>query len=665
MRRTLAVTRANLAVTWLTPVPYVAGVVLHAVLGILFVDQVRAREQAVIQPLFPLAGFLLVALVPLLSMRALAEERRSGTLDLVRAVPVPSGPLVAGKFLAVATTTLAVLAPAVLHVALLGLYGEPDTGPAVSGFVGLALLALALCGTGLLASSVTSSQPVAAALSFFATLVLWFAHLGSGSVTTGAVLAHLSLSERLRAFAGGGLSVPDGGHLVAVALLCLAGASAVLGGRRGAAAVALAAILLAAVTDRSGEVVDLTAERTLSLTDETEAVIDEVGGDVDITVFLRTDEPGRVEAAVLLDRYRRRNRRIDYRLVDPVDSPGEARRLGVDPAIGGVVVEAGSRQELAPTASEADITTALARLVRGVSATLCVATGHGELDPGSTLATGMSGAVEVWSDNGYDVRVVDLLARPEVPADCKALVVAFPTVDLGAATPAIAGYLAAGGRLLALTDPDGDPSLGALVEPYGLGIARGVVLEGDDANHFPGDPAAPILTRYSSANPIVQRMAPTILPVTQGIAIDDARPSGAGGLTVARLADTSPSSRLRLDDGSSVQGPITVVAAADRSRVEPGPQGDIVRTRVVVTGDADFATNAFLGEGANSQLLARAADWLTIEENLVAVSTHLARPRPLELTADRRTYALVLTAGIVPGLFAVAGGLVWALRRGR
>ena len=162
----------------------------------------------------------------------------------------------------------------------------------------------------------------------------------------------------------------------------------------------------------------------------------------------------------------------------------------------------------------------------------------------------------------------------------------------------------------------------------------------------------------------MQRLAPTILVVTQGIDVDDERPTGEGGLEVARLADTSPASVLIGEDGEQ-PGPITVAAAADRTRVEPGSQGDIVRTRVVVVGDADFATNAFLGEGANSQFLVRAADWLTVEENLVAVSTNLARPRPLELTSARRTYALVLTAGIVPALFALAGGLVWAVRRGR
>ena len=664
MRRTLAILRTNLAVLWLSPFPYVAGAALHLLLGIFFVDQLRARERAVLQPLFPLAGFLLLALVPLVTMRSFADERRSGTLELVRAVPVPPGPLVAGKFLACWFTALAILAPAVVHVGLVELFGEPDVGPAVAGFVGLALLAAALCGIGIASSASTANVPVAAAAAFFATLVLWFANVGGGSLTTSGALAHLSLSERLRSFAGGGIVVADAGHLAAVAGVALGAAVAVLGARRSGALVVALGVVLAVATDRWSTIVDLTAERTLTLTDETREIVEAVDADVEVTAFLRRDEPGREEAAVLLDRYVRLNRHISYRLVDPVESPGEARRLGVEPAVGGVAVESGGERELVATASEADVTTALARLQRDVNATICIASGHGELDPDSTLANGFSGAAGLWQRNGYDIAVVDLLARPSIPELCASVVVAFPTTDFGAALDGLAAWVADGGRLLLLSDPDSPTDVDPLLAPYGLGIDAGVVVEGDPANHFPDDPTAPILTRYSSGNPVVQRIGPTIFPVTQGVVVDDDRPSGEGGLVVSRLADTSPASRLQRDDGTVEAGPITVMGSADKPRVDPRTN-EIIRTRVLVTGDADFATNAFLEAGGNSQLLVRAADWLTVDENLVIVSTHLAAPRPLALTQARRTYALALTAGIVPGLFILAGGLVWAARRGR
>lgn len=211
-----AVVRKDLATSWASPVPYVVGAVFQAVLGVLMVNQLEVRDQAVLQPLFPLAGFLLLLVVPLLTMRSFAEESRSGSLDLLLAVPVPVGRLVVGKWLAAWLTTLVVLAPAAVFAVLLASWGAPDTGPFVSGFLGLVLLAGAVAGVGTMASAATSSQPIAAMTALFAVIVLWFAHVSGAAISSGSLLAGLSLSERLRLFAGGAIDSGD-----TVFFLCL------------------------------------------------------------------------------------------------------------------------------------------------------------------------------------------------------------------------------------------------------------------------------------------------------------------------------------------------------------------------------------------------------------------------------------------------------------
>ena len=229
---TRAVLRKELVTTWASPLPYVVGAAFSAVLGVLMVNQLQVRDQAVIQPLFPLAGFLLLLSVPVLTMRSFAEEARTGTLELLLAVPVPARPLVVGKWLAAWVTALAVLAPASVFVVLLDLWGAPDRGPAVSGFLGLALLAGTLAAVGTLASALTSSQPVAAMLSVAGVLVLWFAHVGSEAVSTGSTLASLSLSERLRTFAGGAVDSADVAYFVAVAAAAVVLAALAVDARR-------------------------------------------------------------------------------------------------------------------------------------------------------------------------------------------------------------------------------------------------------------------------------------------------------------------------------------------------------------------------------------------------------------------------------------------------
>lgn len=224
MRRALAVARKDVVALWTSPVPWVVAALVHALLGLLYLSQLEIRRQAVIQPLLPLLGFLLVMAVPVLTMRSFAEEARAETLDLLEAVPVPSAVLVGGKWLAAWITAVVVTAPVGVHVALLGWLGEPDRGPVVAGLLGIALMVATLTGIGVLASTLSASQPVAAVVAFVVSLVLWFAHVGSDSLVTGGVLAHLSLSERMRSFASGAVDTADAGWFVitTIAMLVLA-----------------------------------------------------------------------------------------------------------------------------------------------------------------------------------------------------------------------------------------------------------------------------------------------------------------------------------------------------------------------------------------------------------------------------------------------------------
>jgi ABC-2 type transport system permease protein len=227
VRRAIHLVGRELRLTWSTPLPYVVGAVFHALVGLMYVAQLEERRQALIQPMFPLAGFLLVLVVPLLAMRTIADETRSGSLDLLIVAGVPARVLVAGKWVAVFVTTIALLTPTSVFVLLLHLYGNPEPGPIVAGYLGLVFLGALLGGLGVFASSLTTSPPVAVAAALFVAIALWFAHLGPDAIATGGLLARLSLSERLRSFASGGLDTGDVAFFVlaVVVTLTLAGAS--------------------------------------------------------------------------------------------------------------------------------------------------------------------------------------------------------------------------------------------------------------------------------------------------------------------------------------------------------------------------------------------------------------------------------------------------------
>lgn len=647
-----AVVRKELATLWVSPVPWVAGAALQAVLAVLFVDQLQARTQAVVQPLFPIAGLLLVVTVPVLAMRAFAEERRTGNLDVLLASPVPALPLAVGKWLAAWLTAVAVILPALALAGLTALWGDPDPGPVVSGFAGLALLAATVAALGLLASAASSSQSLAALVTILSGLVLWFVGSATGGSSTARLLGAFSLSERLHTFASGGVDSGDVAFFVGSTVVAVLVAAVVV--RPTAVPAVAAAVVLAAAVWASGThaLADLTEQETLTLSSITRGIVATVDDGVDITAFIGRADPGRVETVTLLDRYARLNRNLHVDIVDPDDAPGDVRRFGIDPVLGGVVVQRGGDVEVAAGPTEQDVTSAVARLVRGSDVLVCRTTGHGE---------------QLIEAPTYRTIDIDLLAEPSIPSGCDVVVVAGPTEDLGGAERALASWVADDGKLLALLDPIGDVALDRVLSPYGLGVRRGIVFEGDPGAVVNGDESSPIVHRYSAAHPIVRGLPPTYFPGAQEVTVDD--DVRAPGLTVARLADTSDLSYLETEPlrplfvpGDDSPGPITVAAAADQSRLA----GDaIARTRVVVVGDVDFATERYAATAANQRFLLQAIAWLSLDDELTPLSSNLPLDRPLRLTDARVQYARLLGVGAIPSLLLLGGAIVWAVRRRR
>lgn len=432
----------------------------------------------------------------------------------------------------------------------------------------------------------------------------------------------------------------------------------------------MVAVLVDFGAQQTRAVIDLTEGDSLSLTEETAGIVDAVDAPTTITAFLDPSDPERAAASALLLRYQRLNGRLRVRILDPARAPGEMRRLGVDPQLGGVAVARGEQVELVSTITEQDLTAALARLARGRSAELCVATGRGEASTADESPAGLSLAAGLLAENGYRLRDVDLLVRHDVPGPCDALIVAAPKAPLGAAAAPLREWLEhEDGRLLLLSDPaePADAALSDVVGGHGLGLRRGIVLEGDPGLVTAEDPSAPIVREYASANPIVRRLAPTFFPGAQQVTVGDSDPSE--GLTVTALAETSLVSYLETEPMSSVfdpaddaAGPIAIAAAGDRVQQVDGA---VRRSRAVVVGDVDFATNAVIGEAANAEFLVRALDWLSLDDQFVVLSTNLPEHRPMAMTRDRVLYARFITLAVLPGLFLLAGAAVWVLRRSR
>lgn len=165
----------------------------------------------VLRPLFSNLSVILLLLLPLVSMRLFAEERRAGTLELLLTYPVRDGAVLAGKYLAALVVYAAMLALTLVYPAVILYFARLDTGVVLTGYLGLLLMGAAFLAVGLFFSSLTGNQIVAAVLTFLVLLVFWVIGWSADYVggLAGRVLTHLSVLEHFDGFAKGVLDTRD------------------------------------------------------------------------------------------------------------------------------------------------------------------------------------------------------------------------------------------------------------------------------------------------------------------------------------------------------------------------------------------------------------------------------------------------------------------------
>lgn len=175
MNAFLVLTRKELSAALLSPIAYTVAAVFLLVLGYTFAITLFATKVANLQYIFHQIYVLSILLIPVLTMRAFAEERRNDTLELLLTAPVAEVWIVLSKYVALLAVMLTIYALSSVYALVLAWVGEPDWGPILLGYGTLVLLASLLVAVGVLASSLTENQVIAAALSMGLFLMLWFA----------------------------------------------------------------------------------------------------------------------------------------------------------------------------------------------------------------------------------------------------------------------------------------------------------------------------------------------------------------------------------------------------------------------------------------------------------------------------------------------------------
>ena len=232
MGNVLAIAQKELKTYFASPVAYVVIGFSAILFGWFFINLLyffeRASMQAgiglggpeavnvnemLISPLFLNVSVILLFTLPLITMRTYAEEKRSGTIELLLTSPLTDVQIVMGKFLGGLVLYAAMLAVTLVHIGFLFAFGNPEWRPVATGYLGLLLMGGCFLSLGLFVSSLTSNQIVAGMVTFAVFLLFWIINWISTFTgpTMQSVLNYLSITDHLNDFARG---VIDTKHLV-------------------------------------------------------------------------------------------------------------------------------------------------------------------------------------------------------------------------------------------------------------------------------------------------------------------------------------------------------------------------------------------------------------------------------------------------------------------
>jgi ABC-2 type transport system permease protein len=224
MRNIVAIAHKELRSYFASPIAYVVVGFFALLFGYFFVSTLSVMvslsmqagmfgggpqsiniNEFMLRPLLSNTAIILLFFLPFVTARAYAEEKKSGTIELLLTSPLSDLEIILGKFLGALALFVLMLAVTAVHMTVLFWYGEPELGPMLSAYLGLLLMGASFISVGLLVSSATRNQIVAGVITFALLLLFWVLGWLADSVgpTSQAVLSYLSILEHFDDFSKG------------------------------------------------------------------------------------------------------------------------------------------------------------------------------------------------------------------------------------------------------------------------------------------------------------------------------------------------------------------------------------------------------------------------------------------------------------------------------
>lgn len=420
--------------------------------------------------------------------------------------------------------------------------------------------------------------------------------------------------------------------------------------------------------------IDATENQIFTLAPQTQEVVSGLEQPVNLVIFATTRSP---QDRQLLESFQRQGANFSYEYVDPYANPRLAQEFGATQP-GMAFLEVGDErrflQNISPEEplSERSLTNILEQLRRDQTLTIYFTTGHREFTIDGAERGYIQAAAALEAQN-YQVQPLNLTETESVPEDASVVVVPGPAEEFfEAEVTALEEYLEGGGGLLLLVDPRTNPRLGELLDDWGVSLDDRIVLDTSGAGQLVGlGPAAPIVTDYGD-HPITSdfQNGRSFYPLARPVNLEEVPEVNA-----VELLQTNPQSRaeaiseegeLEFDPEAAPNGPYTLGVALSRPAedADSASAEELPESRLVVIGNATFATDGLFDQQLNGDVFLNAISWLSQEDD-AALSI-----RPKEVTDRRLTLTVQQQIGlgffsllILPVMGFALAVVMWLRRR--
>ncbi len=412
---------------------------------------------------------------------------------------------------------------------------------------------------------------------------------------------------------------------------------------------------------------DLTEDKVNTLTPETLDILQKLEVPVRAQAFFSSNISSDSAETLLSNFKRNANGMFDYEFIDPYQDPVAANQAGIT-RDGTVVLSVGDQSDQLTNLTEETMVNAIVKLQNPETTTVYVLTGHGEEDFFSTGDYSMTNLREALEAKNYIINTLNLVAEPSIPQDASAIIIAAPQIALGQdEVDLISSYLEQGGSLILFSEPpfltqqetdQVNPLWTYLQESWGLTLGNNLIID------LSIDPAEVAIADQYGDHPItdVVKGYITFYPTAHSV-----QSSTISGITTTDLVLTTTQSWAETDlegimnsqasyDGSDIIGPVTLAVASENNSTG---------ARVVVVGDSDFATDAYIQSYGNRDMAVSIVDWAAENENLINLTTAETTTRVLVPPTKATQIAFIIGGLVGLPLLIAATGIIIGIRRKR